>query len=165
MKLINSSLQIKTISKICPRKDNEKKLKTNAKKGYVLLELIIALFIISLLLASLFVAINQLTQKANVNLFSQQVYHELCYARNLAITKDQDITCLVINNLIQIKSADVIIKNIIIPYGISVSSSVPFLGFKGATGFTKFAGTLTINKGNFSKAISLGVGFGKIQLK
>lgn len=134
-------------------------------KGYVLLELIIGLAISALIIASLFLAVTNLANKTSLNLFSQQLLHELSLARNIAITKDQDITCQISGNTIQIKSENQIIKELIVPNGVQISCSTPLLGFKGGTGFTKFAGTLTLRKKNYQETLTLGVGFGKVQLK
>jgi len=134
-------------------------------KGYALLELIIALAITALITGSLFLAVTNLTNKTSLNLFSQQLLHELSLARNIAMARDQDVTCQIYGNRIQIQAENKIIKEIAIPNGIQVSSSTPLLGFKGSTGFTKFAGTLTLSKKNYQETLTLGVGFGKVQLK
>ena len=135
------------------------------KEGYALIELLITFFILMLFFTVLIVSIPNFFNKLNTNFFAIQVYNDLANARDLALSLDKDATCMITPTSFKIYLDSELVKEIKIPLSIKVSSTANIIGFKGASGFTKFAGTITFSFKNYVKTISLGVGFGKLTLK
>ena len=135
----------------------------NVSKGYLLIELILTISVVSVLMLSSFIFCSSYLFSLQNNLAGVLLFSQLQQGQMIAMARDTDVTFQINHNRLE---------------RLLPSSSVCWIPFTNQTlqitnksgmgftesGHTKYSGTIKINGLN-SPAISLGIGFGKVTLK
>ncbi|MDR1324397.1 MAG: type II secretion system GspH family protein [Candidatus Margulisbacteria bacterium] len=130
------------------------------RKGFTLVELSLAIFIIALIGVAALTGLNHYRQKAELR-FQQDVIEEyLLFAKQQAVTMQRDIDVLFFENGFTVQSSRGTLKELTLARPFTVSSLR--LGFN-ADGNPRFAGTLYLyRRGQTVAKMTVAVGSGLI---
>jgi Tfp pilus assembly protein FimT len=131
------------------------------KKGFSLIEIIIAFVIFNLILGSFVFIFPKIIKKVQLKFTAYEIVNFLNYGRTWSILHDEDVILVKDNDelLLQAQNKTIKTKKIFNSIKVSLNNN---LGFKGGSGNTKYAGTLSLRDGKNNYDLSLGIGFSKI---
>ena len=132
-------------------------------KGYLLMEFILTISIVSMLMLSAFIFSSSYLFSLQNNLAGVLLFSQLQQGQMLAMTRDTDVTFQINHN-----TFERILPSYAVCWFPFTNQTLELTNKSGLgfteSGHTKYSGTLKIN-GLTSPAVSLGIGFGKVTLK